>query len=172
MGDNGKRKKKKKKSSTTSQGCKHKESVLILKRNFHHLLERRKRKKSQDKDEARTVKDKLRRKVHRQYLLNFWDDIYDETGVPPPQQFSTASSTTRLSSGEVSANPMSRLLLDKDRSIWYLITWLTSSAADCIDWDGDTFHLILGGVHKNNSNPVDIITLPIISSTLLVRKCS
>ena len=45
-----------------------------------------------------------------------------------------------------------------DRATHHFVAWLSTVGADWIDWDKDTFQVIIDGVHKNNSSLGNILT--------------
>ena len=53
---------------------------------------------------------------------------------------------------------MSMLPAEPDRARCCFVAWLSTVGTDQIDWDEDTFQVIIDGVSKNNSSLVDILT--------------
>ena len=53
---------------------------------------------------------------------------------------------------------MSMLPAQLGRATRHFVAWLNTVGADRIDWDENTFQVIIDGVRKNNSSLVDILT--------------
>ena len=143
--------KRKKTKRSTAAPVTYKESILVSKKSFHQLLTKNKEKRRDDDVKTSDTRGRKKKFV--------WDDndggetsrSYDQT---TPADMREKRKTNNKSVSEL----MSMLPATADRSTRHFVTWLQGREPDRIDWDEDTFQVIIDGVCKNNSSLVDIIT--------------
>ena len=137
--------KKTKNKRSTAAPVTYKESILVSKKSFHRLLTKNKR-----RDVDVETSDKKR------FVWN--DDDGGETSRSYDQTTSADMREKRKTNNKSVSELMSMLPATPDRSTRRFVTWLQGREPDRIDWDEDTFQVIIDGVRKNNSSLVDIIT--------------
>ena len=129
----------------------YKESILVSKKSFHQLLTKNKEKRRDVDIETSDTRGRKKKFV--------WDD--DDSGERSrsyDQSTSADMREKRKTNNKSVSELMSMLPTSADRSTRHFVTWLQGREPDRIDWDEDTFQVIIDGVHKNNSSLVDIIT--------------
>ena len=98
-----------------------------------------------------------------------WDD--DDGGERSYDQTKSADMREKKKTNNKSVSElMSMLPATADRSTRRFVTWLQGREPDRIDWDEDTFQVIIDGVRKNNSSLVDIITFLVDRSARIGEK--
>ena len=152
-------KKGKKTKRSTAAPVTYKESILVSKKSFHQLLTKNKEKRRDDNVETSDTRGRKKKFV--------WDD--DDGGERSRSYDQTTSADmreTRKTNNKSVSELMSMLPAKADRSTRSFVAWLQARKSDQIDWDEDTFQVIIDGVRKNNSSLVDIITFLVDDSKI------
>ena len=160
--------KRKRKKKSTAAPLTYKKSILVSKKSFHQLLTGKKKNLADDDDETGDTRQKQTKKKI------MWGN--DGDGLPQkgevyllPQSHHNHTSSSSSDMGEMSQRKqrsnnksiselMSMLPARPDRATHHFVAWLSTMRADRIDWDENTFQVIIDGVCKNNSNLADILT--------------
>ena len=87
-----------------------------------------------------------------------WSHDHTSSSSSPPVDMGETSQRKRRRNNKSVFALMSMLPARPDRATHHFVAWLSTMGADQIDWDEDTFQLIIDSVFKNNSSLVDILT--------------
>ena len=146
---------------STAAPLTYKESILVSKKSFHQLITGKKKRLDDDGDNDETGDMGWKRRTNKKIA---WDDDNDN-GLPKgeadllPRSLDHTSSSSPANMGQTSRRKqrrnnksvselMSMLPARPDRATHCFIAWLSTVGADRIDWDEDTFQLIIDGVCK------------------------
>ena len=87
-----------------------------------------------------------------------WSHEHASSASSPLVDMGETSQIKRRRNNKSVSELMSMLPAQPDRATCHFVAWLSTMGSDRIDWDEDTFQLIIDGVRKNNSSLVDILT--------------